>query len=317
VSDRIRHVAKWIVILLCGGTSLCAILGFLGVFWWVFDLFSHFRVQYALLLAIGLVGAVALRRWVVVLLTVQILILDVMFLVPAWLPVATPAATAPRLKLLLVNVELENRRHDLVAELIRREDPDVIALVELDDEWARALEPALAPYLAREVELRNDRFGIGLYSKRPFDRASIRRYGPLGRPTAVGTLTLDGRELAVVATHPPPPVTGELSAARDRQLAELADAAPTLSDRVLVLGDLNASPWSAAFREFVGAARLYDSRRGFGLQPTWPSGSVLTGIPIDHVLYSNGLGVVDRRVGPDVGSDHRPVIATIAVLAAR
>ena len=34
------------------------------------------------------------------------------------------------------------------------------------------------------------------------------------------------------------------------------------------------------------------------------------GIRIDHLLSDRGLSVVQCRVGPDVGSDHRPLIAT-------
>jgi endonuclease/exonuclease/phosphatase family metal-dependent hydrolase len=36
-------------------------------------------------------------------------------------------------------------------------------------------------------------------------------------------------------------------------------------------------------------------------------------IPIDHVVVSPEVRVTDRRVGPDVGSDHLPVEATLAI----
>jgi endonuclease/exonuclease/phosphatase (EEP) superfamily protein YafD len=34
-------------------------------------------------------------------------------------------------------------------------------------------------------------------------------------------------------------------------------------------------------------------------------------LPIDHTLVSPGVRVVQREVGPDLGSDHRPVTTTI------
>ena len=36
------------------------------------------------------------------------------------------------------------------------------------------------------------------------------------------------------------------------------------------------------------------------------------GIPIDHLLHSAELQIVDRRTGPDVGSDHRGLVVDIA-----
>jgi endonuclease/exonuclease/phosphatase (EEP) superfamily protein YafD len=37
----------------------------------------------------------------------------------------------------------------------------------------------------------------------------------------------------------------------------------------------------------------------------------LVTIPLDHCLVSEEWHVSERRVGPHLGSDHRPVIATL------
>jgi endonuclease/exonuclease/phosphatase (EEP) superfamily protein YafD len=37
------------------------------------------------------------------------------------------------------------------------------------------------------------------------------------------------------------------------------------------------------------------------------------GIPIDHVLGNGGIRVVEAWAGPDVGSDHRPLIAVARI----
>ena len=82
---------------------------------------------------------------------------------------------------------------------------------------------------------------------------------------------------------------------------------------MIVAGDLNLTPWSPFFREFVDRSGLRDSRRGFGVQATWPSRLGMAGIPMDHVLVSQDGSVIDRRVGPSFGSDHRPVIVDLAI----
>jgi endonuclease/exonuclease/phosphatase (EEP) superfamily protein YafD len=34
-------------------------------------------------------------------------------------------------------------------------------------------------------------------------------------------------------------------------------------------------------------------------------------VPIDHLLHSDTLSVVDRRLGPAMGSDHFPLIVDL------
>jgi endonuclease/exonuclease/phosphatase (EEP) superfamily protein YafD len=57
---------------------------------------------------------------------------------------------------------------------------------------------------------------------------------------------------------------------------------------------------------------LRDTRAGFGIQASWPTQIPPLGIPLDHCLVSPELVVLDRRLGPAVGSDHRPVILELA-----
>ena len=95
--------------------------------------------------------------------------------------------------------------------------------------------------------------------------------------------------------------------------ATLAGVARGLPEPVLVLGDLNASPWSSHFRRFLRDSGLRDSAQGRGVQPTWPAGMPWLWIPIDHCLHSPQLQVVARHVGPNLGSDHYPVVVDFVV----
>jgi endonuclease/exonuclease/phosphatase (EEP) superfamily protein YafD len=89
-----------------------------------------------------------------------------------------------------------------------------------------------------------------------------------------------------------------------------------VDDPILVVGDFNATRWNSAFRELLDAD-LSDAADdvGHGLRTTWKgTGRVPIEMVLDHILVSDDFGVLDTRVGPGVGSDHRPVIADVALL---
>ncbi|MCI0525996.1 MAG: hypothetical protein L0Y56_00890, partial [Nitrospira sp.] len=58
---------------------------------------------------------------------------------------------------------------------------------------------------------------------------------------------------------------------------------------------------------------LKDSRDGFGIQASWPTFVPLFLIPLDHCLVHSSVQVLDRRLGPKIGSDHYPVMIKLAV----
>jgi endonuclease/exonuclease/phosphatase (EEP) superfamily protein YafD len=100
------------------------------------------------------------------------------------------------------------------------------------------------------------------------------------------------------------------------QLDRLPDLVPKKGP-VLLLGDLNVTPWNRHFRLLLERTGLRDSSRGRGVQPTWPAGSLLFAIPLDHGLHSPDIAILQRRIGGDVGSDHLPVIIDVAFVAPR
>ena len=89
---------------------------------------------------------------------------------------------------------------------------------------------------------------------------------------------------------------------------------------MVVLGDFNADRDHAAFRRLlsIGLRDAHDER-GRGLARTWPTRLPL--LQLDHVLVRDGRG--GRLVAEDVrevvvpGSDHRAVVADLAVLPER
>jgi endonuclease/exonuclease/phosphatase (EEP) superfamily protein YafD len=115
----------------------------------------------------------------------------------------------------------------------------------------------------------------------------------------------------ILAEHPMPPLSPFYHGQRNQKLAERAGDAGVSSLPTVLAGDLNATPWSSAFS---GLAAKW-LRRATGIVPTWPAaGAWLPGIPIDHVLVSRHWAVVSQERGPDLGSDHYPVLVRLALL---
>jgi endonuclease/exonuclease/phosphatase (EEP) superfamily protein YafD len=124
---------------------------------------------------------------------------------------------------------------------------------------------------------------------------------------------LSGVSITFIGTHPPPPKGAVNSRHRNRQLVEMAKFIRSLSGAAVLCGDLNMSPWSVYFRSFLRESGLLDSGKGFGVQPTWPVDWPVMRVPIDHCFVSEGIRVIDRKIGPKVGSDHFPLLVDFVI----
>ena len=135
-----------------------------------------------------------------------------------------------------------------------------------------------------------------------------------GSPILHATVMLGGRPRHLWLMHPPSPLTPRGRSYGNFDLAALATRVGLTGGSRLVIGDMNRTAGSPYFRDFLNETGLRDSRLGFGRQPSWPVWLPYR-ITIDHAFLSPDLAVVDRRLGPDIGSDHRPFILDVAPAA--
>jgi endonuclease/exonuclease/phosphatase (EEP) superfamily protein YafD len=311
-APRRRAAAARLLAVAMLGLGAVSLAGFAGERHWALDLLSHFRPQYALLLAAALfVGwAAGVAAWVAGL-TAACLAVQVGTLLPFWLPPREVAAAGPRVRVCLLNVYTGSRAYAAVRALLLREDPDLVVLQETDAAWLEGLADVRARYPHRIEEPRADNFGIALWSRLDLDDPRIVRFDASRVPSVVTGVRRDGAAFTLIATHPLPPAGAARAARRDEALAAVARCAAAQGGAVAVVGDLNCSPWSPHFRRLLAAGRLLDSAEGRGLHATWPARLGPLGIPIDHFLHGAALAVAGRRVGPRVGSDHRPLVVEL------
>ncbi|MCX6928544.1 MAG: endonuclease/exonuclease/phosphatase family protein [Verrucomicrobia bacterium] len=226
-----------------------------------------------------------------------------------------PAQASRSYRSLLLNVNTEAGSPDKVAQLIKQVDADIVALEEINDLWVSALSGSLRNYAYSKMMPREDNFGIALYSKHPFNRSEILQVGEADIPTLIAEVALPGGQLTVIATHPLPPGGAEYSRLRNDQLARLPEIVKQARSPVLLLGDLNATPWCSHFKRLLSQSGLRDSSQGRGVLPTWPAWCPLLLIPIDHCLHTAGIHVTRKAIGPKVGSDHYPLVVDFVLTA--
>ncbi len=299
-------------------TALAAfgtLAGFFGQFAWWLDLCVHFRVQYFLFLAILGVILWIMRRIKTAIACGLLALINLAIIAPFYLTSPDQASpVSPTYRAMLVNVNTEQGDPVKVRQCIQEHDPDFIVMEEISDRWAKELEALRQKYPYRTVETREDNFGIALFSKHPFLQSDIVHLGEAGVPSVYGTVSLrGGTSLSIIGTHPLPPRDREYTHRRNDQLAQLPAFLHHVKGPVLLLGDLNATPWSYSFRKLLREASLQDSSRGRGIHPTWPTFIPVLWIPIDHCLHNAEVVIADRKVGKGVGSDHYPLVVDFAI----
>ncbi len=287
-------------------------LAFAARFSWVCELFSHFRAQYAALLALCAFAAILLRRRDAGLVFLSAGILNAVLLTPLLLGRPAPGPDGrPTLTGMHFNINNRLGLSSEIAERIAESDPDLLLLCELSDARLNDLAPVLSRFPYRRTAPRNDNYGIGLFSRFPLQDAAVFSTPGSGLPNIRATVVVGDRHLQVIGTHPPPPKSRALAAHRNRQLESLARHVRQDHPAILV-GDLNMTPWSPYFSKLLAKTSLRNSMRGFGLQGTWPAASTWWRIPIDHVLVSPHIHMLERSVGRAAGSDHLPLLFTLA-----
>jgi len=294
------------------------------LFGWIYplELFCHFQVQYLLAAAVCAAVLAGLGRWRWCLAAAGCGAVAAMAVVPFQAAGtggnaahATAVSEGDRsLRLLLANVLVSNRQHDRLLDLVAEADADVLVLQEVNDRWMAALSQLQRDYPYTVGVARQDAWGIAVFSRIPLQEAECRHLGEAGRPSAVMKLSVGGTAVSIVATHPTNPLSPGTFALRNDQLEAVATYARGREQPLVLIGDLNVTMWSPWHRRLCAEAGLTNARRGFGVLASWPTYlPPIMRLPIDHCLVSGDLAVTDCRLGPEFGSDHRPLIVDLAL----
>ena len=298
-------------------TVLFSLLTALGIPHHLVELFTHFRLQY-LVAAVVLLLAFAWLRSVPYSLALLVAVVVNAWLVLPWYFDGKPATgtdigRAAQIRLLHANILSTNRNFAKLKRLIDDENPDIIFLQEFNAAWAEDCEALRDDFPFSYTEPRAGNFGIAVYSRLQLVSATHVDAPPFGYPTIFLVATVGGRPVNFVSTHPTIPLGRNHFEARNTHLEFVTDRLVQLEGPVILSGDFNASLWDGRLKRLEAKTGLVNTRRGHGIAPTWPTFLPFAMIPIDHTLVSPGIEVLESRTGRRIGSDHLPLVVTLAL----
>lgn len=217
-----------------------------------------------------------------------------------------------RLRLLEVNVRMNNRKADDLLAIVRQAKPDIAWFQEVDDWWADRLAP-LAEDMPNVIKKPlPDYFGVALMSRLRLVDPQIKELASSEDPSVFTGVELpSGQVIRLYAVHPRPPQFGQGTAERDAQLMAAALAARRDNAAHILAGDMNAVPWEEDIGRTERVGRFLDPRIGRGLYITWNATSWVLRWPLDQILPGQDFTLLSLAVLPAFGSDHRPYLAEL------
>ncbi|MEP1441686.1 MAG: endonuclease/exonuclease/phosphatase family protein [Hyphomicrobiales bacterium] len=286
------------------------LFSFLSPFVALADSVAHFRFYLLMPLTVFTLLRLSARRWKSVGIAVAVYAATVASLYPAlpFIGQGPLVDSGKTLKLMQFNIGFNNRQFDEVITFVSSEQPDVITFQEITRAAWPMLESLKQNYPTQLSCRTNEVGNVVILSKWPStlnDEAAQctenNRFGWL-------QLNVDGKLISVAALH----LYWPFPYYQPEQVEALLPLIKEVPKPVVMGGDFNASPWSVHVSKIATAA---DVELIAGLR--WSLRTILRPwlpslvLPIDHVMMAKGMR--GRAVlGPNIGSDHFPVIATIS-----
>lgn len=312
--SRPRALLERLVFLTAAGAVFASLGAAFAENHWTLELMTHFKAQLAVGVVLVASLALYLRLYPMVAVCVLVFAFNAAHLLPYLMPQPKAAvAKVDSWRFLSANVSYRNRDFDALRRLVEELRPDVIGLVEINSSWAGQLEALYSDYPYRIVRPEEGAYGLALLSRVPLSEPAENPYRRDGINVSImATVALGEEPVHVMLVHVRAPTSPAAAALRNAQLADLSAMIRANGDRNQVLiGDLNVTPWSPYFALVEADAGLVNAARGNGYLGTWPTSPAFLRIPIDYCLLSNDLEAAGIRTGPDIGSDHLPLIIDV------
>lgn len=211
---------------------------------------------------------------------------------------------------LSANVLQDNKQYTMLIDLIKAKSPDIVFLMEINDEWEVALRELDNIYNYSFKIPREDYHGMLLYTNLKVKECKKHFLISESHPSIEAMMEdTNGNNFIFWGIHPPPPSPTEnaTSKYKDAEILKLAKIIRNNQHNTIVAGDFNNVCWSRTSRLFSKLSKMKDARIGRGILGTFPVFPKFLRFPIDLIFHSHGIDIMDLDTLSDVGSDHLPV----------
>lgn len=222
-------------------------------------------------------------------------------------PPYTMVAGEKLLRLAHFNTFKNNEDYAAIAAEVLRLDADVVSLVEMSTAKKMAVLPLLNAKYPYIYDCKGGRYcDMAIASIYPIIEADGEGEW-IGAPYIRATLGGDMAGVTIIGVHT---TRFPFSRAQLKQVRELVKKLETYTGEMVVMGDFNATPFSRVTTTLEQGTNL----KRLTELPTWPSYVQLPQLAIDHIFASKAFRVVgNEQIGQSVGSDHFPILMTLAV----
>lgn len=315
--SNINGIVFWIFV--------ATVFGFFSKYWFIFDICSHFRLQYLIfgvfVLFIYYIFKIQDKKLFVAIL----LIISLNFFEFTYCSLLNPpkiskshikqenSPSKQNIKIGLINLLTSNKHFQEVRDELTRINADILVVQEIDFVWSDELSEVKKIYPYNYEICRDDNFGIAIYSKIPVKNYSNLKVGIFDElPVLTILFEVNGKTIELIAVHTTPPAFSEYYKNTKKMLQDIGEYVNKSHNPCIVVGDINSSRFSYNYKNFIKISKLRDS--GNILKLTWPSYWIsLARIPLDHIFVDRGFEIKNFEVGNYVGSDHFPVSAELNI----
>jgi hypothetical protein len=306
-------------------TAALTAVAFAARRWWVFDILTSYRPQFALVLGVGVIALAALRCWKTLAVAVLALLLNASQVAPVFIGHQV-AARPGSPTLTIAHLNLQSSTGDLPAmdQWLATRPADIVVFLHTTGPTADHLEGGdggyrmIYPHLATPGSAARHHFDPPSSEVIVMtDVAGVTASTPTQAglpPVAVQIRArLGSLALTLLGLHTLSPGTATRQAVRDGELDAVTSWLRDAPKPAVAFGDFNTTYYSPELADLLHRSGATSSQVGFGIQATWPHQFRPAGIAIDQSVYTGAITVVRRQRGPSLGSQHRALLVTYAL----